>query len=139
MFELNISLSGIIDAQDSIENWVNECFSNPEDDYDKIWHNKLGLMCIGNGDVIALDLLSDKDEPNVVYLSHDDAEEHGWILGLNFESYIMNYVGIGCSGLESWGTAPFITDPKIGIDMMCDNAIAFRQLLGLPEEYIHKK
>lgn len=138
LFELNISLSGIIDAQDSIENWVNECFFNPEDDYDKVWHNKLGLMCIGNGDVIALDLLSDKDEPNVVYLSHDDAEEHGWILGLNFESYITNYVGIACSGLESWGTAPFITDPKIGIDMMCDNAIAFRQLLGLPED-IDKK
>lgn len=136
LFQLNISLSGIIDAQDNIENWINSCFKDPEDAYDKVWHNKLGIMCIGNGDVIAFDLLSDKDEPTVVYLSHDDAEEHGWILGLSFESYIINYVGIACSGLEFFATAPFITDSKTGINMMCDNAIALRKLLGLPEEYL---
>lgn len=138
LFELNLSLEGVIDAEDNKENWVNTCFSNLEDDYDKVWHNKLGLMSVGNGDVIAFDLLSDKEDPNVVYLSHDDAKEHGWVLGLSFESYITNYVGIACSGLESWETEPFITDPKVGIDMTCDNAIILRKILGLPEEYFSK-
>lgn len=50
------------------------------DDYDKVWYRKLPFLEVGKGDFVAIDIGSDDAEP-VVYLSHDDGEGHGYILG----------------------------------------------------------
>jgi hypothetical protein len=39
---------------------VSDVFSNTEDPYDAVWHNKLAFYKIGNGDLIAFDLADDK-------------------------------------------------------------------------------
>jgi hypothetical protein len=36
-------------------NWVSRCFSNIDDEYDKIWHNKVPFLNVPNGDIIAFD------------------------------------------------------------------------------------
>ena len=53
-FEL--SLEEIERAETSRRDWVENCFSDEEEEYDRIWHNKLGIMTVANGDVIALDI-----------------------------------------------------------------------------------
>lgn len=78
-FEL--SLEEIERAETSRRDWVENCFSDEEEEYDRIWHNKLGIMTVANGDVIALDIKQDKENPPVVYLSHDDGEGHGQFWG----------------------------------------------------------
>ena len=95
-------------------------------DYNLVWHNKLGIIDVGNGDVIAIDL----NNQNVVYLSHDGADEHGAVLGNDFADYLNNVFLIGASGNESWCLAPFLTEDNI-LDSDCDNAKEYRELIGL--------
>ena len=53
-----------VDLTDQIEterkSWCSDVFSNTEDPYDAVWHNKLAFYKIGNGDLIAFDLADDK-------------------------------------------------------------------------------
>lgn len=48
-----VSLEELLSAEESRKSWVENCFSNPSDNYDKVWHNKLGLMTVANGDIRA--------------------------------------------------------------------------------------
>ena len=134
-FEL--SLEEIERAETSRRDWVENCFSDEEEEYDRIWHNKLGIMTVANGDVIALDIKQDKENPPVVYVSHDDGEGHGAVLGKDFDTFLMNLVKIGGCGNEDWQMLPFITDPVSGIDPDCENAGKYRELIGF-ELYIGK-
>ena len=51
-------------------------------------NTKLGFMNVPNGDVIAFDMKESEINPSVVYLSHDDGEGHGYILGKDFNTYL---------------------------------------------------
>ena len=125
-----ISIDEVLNAEDCRKNWIEGCFPNPDDPYDVVWHNKLGLMTVGNGDVIAFDLSAEK-RGHVVYLSHDDGEGHGYTLGKNFEDYFSKLLSVGACGNEDWQMMPFIDDRDIGIDPDCENARIYRQLIGL--------
>ena len=107
--------------------WVSECFSNPDDSYDVVWHNRFPIIDIINGDMIAIDLAS--PEGAIVYLSHDDGEGHGYILGTNFEDFIERHSLIGYPGYEEWLLTPFA--PEKILDPQCENAIAWRKWFGL--------
>lgn len=126
-----ISLDEIVNAEDSRKEWVKACFSDADDEYDAVWYNKLGLMTVGNGDVIALDIGVDKTNPPVVYLSHDDGEGHGYILGKDFETYFQNLLMVGACGNEDWQMLPFCEDEQSGIDANCENAKEYRNIIGL--------
>lgn len=52
--------------------WVENCFSNPENPYDKVWHNKVPLLRVMNGDIIGFDTSKSKTDCSIIYLSHDD-------------------------------------------------------------------
>ena len=73
-------------------------------------NTKLGFMNVPNGDVIAFDMKESEINPSVVYLSHDDGEGHGYILGKDFNSYL---------------------DAQSGIVSDCENAKEYRKLIGL--------
>ncbi len=90
----------------NIQGWITECFSNLEDDCDKIWHNKIPFLHVPNGDVIAF---GDKTEKGnqVVYLSHEGDGFHGQILGGNFIDFINKWTQLGCVGTEDWQFEPF--------------------------------
>lgn len=125
-----ISIDEIKNAENSRIEWIDSCFNNIEDEYDKIWHNKLGFMTVGNGDVVAFDLDDKKEDKKVVYLSHDGSESHGIILGENFYEYFENLLLIGGCGNEDWQITPFISGSK-GIDYKSENAILYRELISL--------
>ncbi|MNJ41849.1 hypothetical protein D3C77_367910 [compost metagenome] len=108
--------------------WELEVFSNVNDEYDCVWHNKLGFMEVGNGDYIAFDLLVPNDPP-VVYLSHDDGQGHGFILGHNFIDFMNRWTRIGCVGREGWQMFPFLEGPNTGIMPDSENAIKWRDYL----------
>lgn len=129
-----ISLDEILDGEESRKNWVNSCFEDPDNEYDKVWHNKLGFMTVENGDVIAFDLLDDKEDKKVVYLSHDDGEGHGWVLGDNFASYLEKLILIGGCGSEECQMTPFCQDSTSGIDPYCENAKNYRKIIGFNVE-----
>lgn len=125
-----ISMEELLLAEENRKSWVEDCFSNPDDDYDKVWHNKLGFMTVPNGDIIAFDLSDPKADKKVVYLSHDDGEGHGIVLGETFEEYFNNLLLIGGCGNEDWQMLAFIDKGK-GLCANSENADTYRKLIGL--------
>lgn len=68
-------LSTLTQLAESHADWIRECFSNRADPYDAVWHDKLPVLEVGNGDFIAV--YTAEDDGAVVYLSHDDGQGHG--------------------------------------------------------------
>lgn len=118
-------------AESSREGWQINCFPDEDDAYDSVWHHKLGIMTVGNGDVIALDIGKDSENPPVVYLSHDDGEGHGYVLGKTFRAYLEALLLTGGCGNEDWQMLPFCHDAESGIDPQCENAVTYRKIIGL--------
>jgi hypothetical protein len=125
------NLKDIPEINRSKDGWVKECFPNPNDPYDKIWHHKLGLMEVGNGDFIAFDLSQYPQNTSIVYLSHDDGQGHGYLLGNDFIDFMDKWTNIGCPGPEDWQMLPFIDSPTSGIHPECSNAALWREILKL--------
>jgi len=121
-------LSALPELETERKGWIESCFPNPKNSYDKIWHNKLAFLAVGNGDMLALDL-SQRPSP-VVYLSHDDGRGHGYVLGRDFEDFIEKWSQLGCPGAEDWQMIPFTHDGVSGLDPDCENAHAWRKLFG---------
>ena len=84
-----------------------------------------------NGDVIAFDMKESEKNPSVVYLSHDDGEGHGYILGKDFNTYLEQLLLVGACGNEDWQMLPFCLDAQSGIVSDCENAKEYRKLIGL--------
>lgn len=85
---------------------ISECFSNPEDEYDRVWHNKIPFLDVPNGDVIAFGKRTESGN-QVVYLSHEGDDFHGQILGDNFIDFINKWTQLGCVRTECWHFEPF--------------------------------
>lgn len=110
--------------------WVKKVFPNPSDPYDSVWHNKLAFQEVGNGDYLAIDLALSTYE-QIVYLSHDDGEGHGYVLAEDFRELLKRWVPLACPGGEDWQWLPFTNDRTTPIDPVCENAKAWRDLLSI--------
>ncbi len=119
-----ISLDEVVNAETCRKDWADNCFSDVNNEYDRVWHGKLGIMTVANGDIIALDV--EKENPPVVYLSHDDGEGHGAVLGTDFFSYLNAIAEVGFCGNEDWQMLPFMDDMTSGINPDCENAKNYR-------------
>ena len=75
-------------------------------------NTKLGFMNVPNGDAIAFDMKESEINPSVVYLSHDDGEGHGYILGKDFNTYLEQLLLVGACGNEDWQMLPFCLDAQ---------------------------
>lgn len=126
-----ISLEEFVNSESSRKDYVEECFTNEDDEYDAVWHHKLGFMRVPNGDIIAFDVNENETNPPVVYLSHDDGEGHGYILGSDFDTYFEQLLLVGACGSEDWQIMPFCTDAQSGIVSDCDNAKNYRRIIDL--------
>lgn len=124
-----LSLDEVVKAEACRKGWVENCFGDESDEYDRVWHKKLGIMTVGNGDVIALDIEKNPANPSVVYLSHDDGEGHGAILGTSFFHYLTAIAEIGFCGNEDWQMLPFMENMEDGINPECENAKMYKKLL----------
>lgn len=123
------SLNQIPEIDNNRKGWVKECFTNIDDPYDSIWHNKLAFIEVANGDYLSFDLTHDNCP--VVYLSHDDGEGHGYVMGNDFVDFMDKWISIGCPGPEDWQIIPFITSPEGGIDPESINAQTWRKMIGV--------
>lgn len=127
---LEWSLSELVEQHRGYQEWVDECFSDPDDAYDAIWLNKLGFAYVPNGDCIAVDLTPQR-AGDVVYLSHDDGEGHGFVLAHSLDDLLDRWVPLACPGPEDWQWLPFVPYDFGPIDPASENGLAWRQLLGL--------
>ncbi|MGD8454958.1 MAG: SMI1/KNR4 family protein [Anaerolineales bacterium] len=127
--ECRWNLQDLPSLQKIYQGWIDNCFPNPDDTYDVVWHNKFPIVDVGNGDYIGIDLGSKKG--SVIYLSHDDGRGHGYQLGRNFEDFIDRIAQIGCPGYEDWHWLSFTSDQDSMIDPHCRNARDWRQWFGL--------
>ena len=131
--QLLFGLDLLLDYEDDRKGWVKEVYPDYNNEYDRVWHNKMSFHQVGNGDYIAIEL-EPENYGKVVYLSHDGSENHGIYIANNFKEFLMNYAAIGCTGGEDWQWEPFYTKGK-GLDPTCENAQAWYKVLGIiPEE-----
>ena len=131
--QLLFGLDLLLDYEDDRKGWVKEVYPDYNNEYDRVWHNKMTFHQVGNGDYIAIEL-EPENYGKVVYLSHDDSENHGLYIADNFKEFLMNYAAVGCTGGEDWQWEPFYTKGK-GIDPTSENAQAWYKVLGIdPKE-----
>lgn len=120
------NLNNIVEIDEERRGWIEHVFPDPEDKYDKVWHQKLAFLEVGNGDYFAFDLSEQREYP-IVYLSHDDGEGHGYSLGNNFIKFLDNWSRIGFVGPEDWQWMPFVLSRESGIVSESESANEFRK------------
>ncbi len=127
---LSFSLTGVLSCEKSRRGWIDSCFPNVEDSYDRVWHGKLAFSEVGNGDLLAFDLSTGEDAA-VVYLSHDDGEGHGRRMANSFEDLMDRWSPLGCPGNEDWQWLPFADKGTGLIDPSGPTASVWHAWLGL--------
>lgn len=125
--ELSWNIEKLIGINQDKDEFIKTCFADEDDAYNRVWHNTLAFVDVGNGDYIAFDL-EDGADGRVIFLSHDGDTSNGYVLGRNFIEFINELTGICCCGPEDWQMMPFIETPESGIDSKCCNAIEFRDV-----------
>lgn len=128
--DLHWSVDLTAQAEAERKSWCSAVFSSPEKRYDAVWHDKLAFYQVGNGDLIAFDLAEDR-HGQVVYLSHDDGEGHGYVLARDFRDLLARWLPLGCAGGEDWQWLPFTADPASGLEPYAEPAVAWRRVLGI--------
>ena len=58
-----------------VQGWIDICYPDYNNPYDKIFHNKLAFQKVSNGDLFAIDL-EEESYGKIVYLSHDGSCEN---------------------------------------------------------------
>lgn len=117
----------LLDFEKSRKDWVDVCFPDYNNEYDKVWHNKLAFYKVANGDYFAIEL-EKENYGKIVYLSHDGGDGHGHYLADNFKELLNNWSKVGCVGGDDWQWEPFYTEGK-GIDPECENAKLWREYI----------
>ena len=131
--QLLFGLDLLLDYEDDRKGWVKEVYPDYNNEYDRVWHNKMSFHQVGNGDYIAIEL-EPENYGKVVYLSHDGSENHGLYIADNFKEFLMNYAAVGCTGGEDWQWEPFYSKSK-GIDPTSKNAETWYKVLEInPKE-----
>lgn len=113
--ELAWSLDALPRLARDVREWIDVVFPDPDDPYDRVWHQKMPFMEIRNGDYLALDL-ADARHGAVVYLSHDDGSGHGLTMADSFEDLLQRWIPLACPGPEDWQWLPFHAAESGGID-----------------------
>lgn len=128
--ELHWGLNFIKSFNEAKDGWVKEVFPDPNNDYDKVWHNKFVFQEVGNGDYLGIEL-EKVNYGKIIYLSHDDGEGHGYTMANSFNELLENWIEIGCVGAEDWQWIPFTSDKESGIDSNSVHANTWKRLIGL--------
>ena len=88
--DLHWRINLLVNFEVSRKDWVEGCFPDYNDKYDRVWHNKLAFYEVGNGDYIAIEL-EKENYGKIVYLSHDGGDGHGYYLANNFKDLLNNW------------------------------------------------
>jgi hypothetical protein len=125
--ECSWSVGSLAEIHRGYRGWVERVFANVDDPYDEVWHAKFPFLRVGNGDIVAIG-----QDGRVVYLSHDDGEGHGFLLGADVEDFLDRWTAIGCPGPEDACWLPFVEGWESYINPNGDAATQWRRWFGLP-------
>jgi hypothetical protein len=128
--DLHWSVDDTLQAEDRRRSWCNNVFSDPADQYDSVWYDKLAFYQIGNGDLLTLDLRHES-RGQVVYLTHDDGEGHGYVLAESFPELLQRRTPLACVGGEDWQWMPFVSSSASGLETETAIGQIWRELLGI--------
>ena len=120
---LHWGLNFLLDFEENRQGWVDVCYPDYNNEYDRVWYNKLPFYDSGNGDYIAIEL-EKENYGKIVYLSHDGGDNHGYYLADNFKDLLNNWSKVGA--VLEWEL--FFTEGK-GIDPECENAKLLRKYI----------
>ena len=125
--DLHWELNVLVKFQEDNKDWIEECFPDYNDEYDRVWHNKMLVYEVGNGDYLAIEL-EKENYGKIAYLSHDDGDGHGYYLANNFKELVSNWSKVGCVGGEDWQWLTFYTK-GIGINPNCENTKLWKDFI----------
>lgn len=131
--ECRWNLHELPELQRKHREWIDGCFDDPDDEYDRVWHNKLAFAEVGNGDMLAIEM-GEGDRQPVIYLSHDDGEGHGYSLGSDFRDFLDRFTKLGCPGYEAWQWLPFVEGPQTYLDPQSAEAVEWQKWFGIEPE-----
>ena len=106
------SVAEVLTAEQHRRRWIEEVFARPDDPYDAVWQGAFGLMVLPNDDVIGVEVSSG----HVVYLSHDDDEAHGALLGTTVIDFVRRWTWMGCPGPDGLPWEQFTGAEGIEVD-----------------------
>jgi hypothetical protein len=86
-------LDSVVEVHEGYRGWVKDVFPDPKSPYDSVWHDKFPFLEAPNGDIVAID-----GHGRVVYLSHDDGQGHGYLLGRDVVDFLDRWTAIGYPG-----------------------------------------
>jgi hypothetical protein len=127
---VDLTVQEVLAAETSRRSWLTECFPNPSDPYDAVWHGKFAFHTVANGDCLAI-ADSDAGGP-VYYLSHDDGEGHGLQLAPSIPEFFDRWSRLAFAGPEDWLLLPFVADNN-SLDAFGVAAHNWRRALGLED------
>ena len=125
--DLHWELNVLVKFQEDNKDWIEECFPDYNDEYDRVWYNKMLFYEVGNGDYLAIEL-EKENYGKIAYLSHDDGDGHGYYLANNFKELVSNWSKVGCVGGEDWQWLTFYTK-GIGINPNCENTKLWKDFI----------
>lgn len=128
--EIHWGLNFILQFNKAKDSWVSDVFPDPNNEYDKVWHDKFVFQEVGNGDFISIDL-SSKAYGKVVYISHDDGDGHGYVMANSFSELLSKWTQLGCVGGEDWQWLPFCENKTSIINPSCPMAKLWLQTIGI--------
>ncbi|RRD95218.1 SMI1/KNR4 family protein [Clostridiales bacterium COT073_COT-073] len=131
--DLHFGLDIIPVLEESRKDWIKICYSDYENPYDRLFYNKLAFYEVGNGDLIAIDL-EKESYGDIVYLSHDGDEMHGYVLAHSFTELLEEWTKLGCVGGECWQFEAFTNRHETPIDSTCANAKLWLKTIGKADE-----
>ncbi|AUM63299.1 SMI1/KNR4 family protein [Brevibacillus laterosporus] len=108
-------LGDLISINRSKNKLIKEHHMNTDDPISEVWHNKFIFCDVGKGDFLAFDLAKGPDCP-VVYLSHNNIQGHGYLLGNNFIDFMDRWTAIGCPGPTFSQLNRFVSSPTSRLD-----------------------
>lgn len=82
-----------------IEEWAMETWISEYPNEQRFWLNSVPFIEIQNGDYIALDITERKNNPQVIYLSHDD---ESFVISESFTNFLTNWEDLCYIGPASW-------------------------------------
>lgn len=126
--EVAWSLAALPELAAHHQKWIDVCFNDPADEYHRVWHGKFAIQAVPNGDMFAIDLASQA----VVYLSCEDGEGHGFLLGSDFIDFVDRWSALGLAGPEDGQWLPFTRSPDSLLLPDSEAGLAWRSWLRLP-------
>jgi len=124
---LVLSLAGLVRMQKAKARFVAQVFPDPRKKEARPWHHAFAVIAVGNGDYLGVAQKTGQANGPVVYLSHDDAVEHGAVLAGSFGDFLDRWTRLACVGPE--GLAPFLG--RKGLEPDAARAVEWRAWLGL--------